>query len=278
MPTSFAPQTAQHLKHPTKTAFTVATCLTSEECRNLIDFSEQTGYEPALLNVGAANILATDTRKSHRCMIDNCDLANALYERVKHLVPTTLFERGNGGREMEAVGLNERLRFLRYTSGDYFVQHMDGTYVRPMGHPKYGEKSMLTFLVYLNESFEGGALEMQWGPITSIQPSTGLVVVHDHQILHEAMVVQSGTRYCIRTDIMYRPKTLPKTDEGVKEDAMVEERSQIATLMKALSDIKPPSIDIDPVALVAAEIEANVVVAEIVKEWDDLHGTSRKVE
>ena len=161
-------------------------------------------------------------------MIDDKALAAALYARIQHLIPSTLTNPYNK-KVYQPVGLNERLRFLKYNVGDYFVQHMDGTYVRPMGHPQYGERSMLTYLVYLNEDFDGGALAMEWqgddkkgqkgqrrGHVAHhIQPKCGEVVVHDHQILHEAMVVTNGTRYCIRTDVMFAHK---KDDVDAKND------------------------------------------------------------
>ena len=229
---NFTQQSATPLEHPTKLAFTVEQCLTPDECTALINLSHTKGYQPALLNAGAAQILATDTRKSERCMIDDKALAAALYARIEHLIPTTLTNPYNK-KVFQPVGLNERLRFLKYNVGDYFVQHMDGTYVRPMGHPQYGERSMLTYLVYLNEDFDGGALAMEWQGDDSkkgqkgqrrghvvhhIQPKCGEVVVHDHQILHEAMVVTKGTRYCIRTDVMFAPMKASMDDGDAKND------------------------------------------------------------
>ena len=161
-----------------------------------------------MLNAGPGNqILATETRKSDRCMLDDEALAGAIFARVRHVIPKT-----HRGRKV--VGLNERLRFLRYRKGDYFVKHMDGTYVRPDGHKCAGDISCLTFLLYLNEEFSGGELEFEWAAAGrdsrrhsdthAITPTTGLVVVHDHDIVHGAMLTTEGTRYAIRTDVMYR--------------------------------------------------------------------------
>merc|ERR1712137_1489573 len=44
-----------------------------------------------------------------------------IWERLKHHVPNRL--------NWEAVGLNERLRFLKYEPGDYFAPHCDGKFV-----------------------------------------------------------------------------------------------------------------------------------------------------
>jgi Rps23 Pro-64 3,4-dihydroxylase Tpa1-like proline 4-hydroxylase len=240
----FTPQEKVDIGHPRKVAFTIENCLTAEECNALIQFSEEKGYETALLNAGFAQVLATDTRKSERCMVDDENLAKDLWQRIQHVVPKTLTKTYGPTdnqivKEYEAVGLNERLRFLRYKKGDYFVQHMDGTYERPVGHPLYGELSMVTYLLYLNEDFEGGALEMEWREdgnlsnrtsiVKKIQPKTGIVVVHDHRILHEAMVVTKGIRYCIRTDIMFRPKHTQNTTNFLKKAEETKTKTEEVT-------------------------------------------------
>lgn len=189
---------------PSKVAFTVPSCFSPEECEELVALSEEGGFEDALVNVGGGRqMLIPEVRKSSRHIRDDALLADKIWQRIKHLVPDTLHGR-------RPVGLNERLRFLRYDEGDYFAEHMDGVYQRPSTHPTNPlDSSMLTFLLYLNEGFEGGALGMSFEDsdghqkAVNIVPRTGLVVVHDHRILHEARLMKSGRRYCIRSDIMF---------------------------------------------------------------------------
>ena len=50
-----------------------------------------------------------------------------------------------------ASGVNERLRFYRYEIGQQFDWHYDGAFERPDG-----ECGKLTFMIYLNDDFEGG--------------------------------------------------------------------------------------------------------------------------
>lgn len=172
-------------------------------------FRDQEG-EPALLNVGGGRQrLATGIRSSDRWMRDDIPLSAALWRRVRAHVPAVL-------RGSAVTGLNERLRFLRYERGQHFAEHRDGVYVRPSSHPTCPlDRSQLTLLIYLNGGFKGGELAMMWGGWEDddgageevrclIRPEAGLVVVHDHQIRHEAMAVRScDRRYCIRTDIMF---------------------------------------------------------------------------
>ena len=71
----------------------------------------------------------------------------------KELHQASFSARSGGYR---AVGLNERLSFLRYDPGDYCKPHNDGNYLRnDPNDPRYGEVSMVTFQLYLNEGFEG---------------------------------------------------------------------------------------------------------------------------
>lgn len=228
-----------HLGHPTKTAFRVPHFLSAGECRALIARSEMVGYTAAKLNTGNGDgHVYTDIRNSGRSMVDDPILADALWARVQHYVPQELTKHRwhkNGDTIWRPRGLNERLRFLRYHKGHYFVQHMDGNYARPKHHPLHGDVSHLTMLIYLNDAFEGGELALEWcgerlstgewGRVsTDIAPTPGLCVIHDHKILHEAKCVLSGVRYCIRTDIMYTPD----------EDEVEEEKAAAGEANKAI--------------------------------------------
>ena len=74
-------------------------------------------------------------------------------------------------RKMSAVGLNERLRFLRYDPGTYFASHYDDSYHRE-GGPKQGERSYVTFQLYSNEEFEGGCTRFVHHTHTCTQHNT----------------------------------------------------------------------------------------------------------
>src|SRR6185369_7473946 len=55
-------------------------------------------------------------------------------------------------RTWTPVAFNERLRLYRYDIGQQFDWHRDGYFQRPNG-----ERSFFTFMVYLNDDFDGGA-------------------------------------------------------------------------------------------------------------------------
>ena len=100
-----------------KLAFILLNVFTPEECQQWIEMTEERGYSPALINLGARQALMTDLRNNDRCMIDDVDMAKKIFERIKEYLPKTW-------KSHTLVGLNERLRFLRYDPGQKFESHM----------------------------------------------------------------------------------------------------------------------------------------------------------
>lgn len=183
-----------------KLAFLLHNVFTKEECKHYIKKTEKMGYTAALVNVGAGRQqLRTDIRNSSRCIWDSEDEAEIMWERIKPYIPEEWLN------SWKAVGLNERLRFLRYDKGEYFAPHFDGQYRR-----ENGERSYITVQVYLNEGFEGGCTTfLDPSPAADPEkdypciPRTGSVLVFEHCILHEGSVLKSGRKYAVRTDVMY---------------------------------------------------------------------------
>ena len=183
-----------------KLAFVLDNVLTEDECKALIEETEEKGYEAALLNVGnGRQVLDTTNRNSKRCIVDSEDKAGWLWDKIKDFIPDTW-------NSYPVVGLNERLRFLKYEGGEYFKAHMDGTYVRPDG----SERSYITIQLYLNEGFEGGNTTFLSNHSEledrGVVPKPGRILVFQHDILHEGSLLVKGTKYTMRTDIMYKIK------------------------------------------------------------------------
>ena len=213
-----------------KFAAVIHNLFSPQECRDLIDITEKRGYTNALIQGPDGNeILRQDIRNSGRCIIDDENLANAWFDRVVQAlegsaIQDKLFDahwienhedRGRH-RSLRAVGLNERLRFLRYHPGQYFEKHKDNSYKRGADFgPKAGEESHLTFILYLNDKMKGGQTRIENdGRLLDIVPETGSVLIFDHDILHEAIAISSGTKYCCRTDVMFAVNEL--TEEPAK--------------------------------------------------------------
>lgn len=165
---------------------TVQDFLTAQECLEFIQLSERIGYEDAKLDVGK---VVTEVRNNLRVLHKDEVLAQRLWER---LAPHVLQEVDY----TKPIGLNELFRFYKYQKGHRFKGHQDGSYIR-----NKSEASRFTFMIYLNEACEGGETNFIKH---SIQPKTGMVLIFLHQLYHEGSEVLSGTKYVLRSDVMYR--------------------------------------------------------------------------
>ena len=124
--------------------------------------------------------------------------------------------------------LNERLRFLKYVGGEYFRRelssttihhaalipykaHCDGLYETP----DRKERSYFTLHLYLNDADgEDGSEPLVGGATTfftydmqrrmDVTPKAGRVLLFQHrELLHSGDDVVSGTKFTMRTDIMF---------------------------------------------------------------------------
>jgi len=201
-----------------KNAFVLDNVFTEEECNQWIQEAEKRGFTVAEVNVGGGRQkLMTDYRNSQRCIWDSTERANDIWHRIEPFMPKTFKKRN-------CLGLNERLRLLRYDPGHFFMPHMDGTYQRDNG-----ERSYITIQLYLNEGYKGGSTtflhsknassDRMSGPETGdveYVPKTGSVLVFDHPILHEGSVLFEGRKYCLRTDVMFSAIDYSLCDLAIK--------------------------------------------------------------
>ena len=145
-------------------------------------------------------------------------LLDAVYDRVKSFLPQFIGEPGN-----VVAGLNARWRIYRYTPGSIYRPHIDGAWPgsKMTSDGKYlydgfGDRwSKLTFLIRLNDNFEGGettyftpARDLGFLDATPVCPRLGDCLVFPHgacegSILHEGSPVLEGSKYVIRTEVLY---------------------------------------------------------------------------
>lgn len=171
--------------------WTVPDVLDRSECRVLIARIEAAGCAPAPITTGAGFVMRPDIRNNERVVIDDRALAADLFERVVREVPGVM-------AGCDVVSANERFRCYRYNPGQRFAPHYDGAFVRDAD-----EMSRLTFMVYLNDDFEGGATTFL-DPKKVITPRAGSALLFQHRLLHEGSEVTAGVKYVLRSDIMYR--------------------------------------------------------------------------
>lgn len=172
---------------------TVENFLNEQECHHLIENSEKIGYEKASITTIIGQVMMPHVRNNTRVMVDDPKLAEWLFERARPLLPESL----SGGWQL--VGLNERLRYYRYDPGQKFAPHYDGYFER-----NRLERSHLTFMIYLNDGFEGGETKFLEKDRPVITPKQGSALIFVHRQLHEGAALLKGRKYVLRTDVMYR--------------------------------------------------------------------------
>jgi len=170
-------------------AFLIENYLSAAMCQHYIALGEEMGYVPSEVNFQAGSRVARDIRNNDRVIFDDPALAASLFERARPFLP----ER-NG--EWMLAGFNERFRFYRYGPQEYFKWHRDGSFAKSPD-----EVSGLTFIIYLNGDFEGGETEFK---TEFIKPESGTALVFPHKLPHQGAEIISGTKYVLRTDVMYR--------------------------------------------------------------------------
>lgn len=171
--------------------------LSDDECAALIRRSEGLTYEVGTVG----GMVSQEIRNNERVLLDDTPLADVLFRRAAPWLPQVVEHRN-------LVRFNERWRFYRYRPGQTFQPHRDGSYMRLETY----EKSEVTFLIYLNDNVAGGETRFfadmdqvaRRSPYLTVNPTTGAALVFLHSIWHEGAVVQSGEKYVLRTDVMYK--------------------------------------------------------------------------
>jgi len=155
-----------------------------QECQALIDQIER-----------RSSTLATNNpiyRDQDRMIVDDVCFAQDLLIRLRPHLPTNM-------GELTLDRLNDHLRMYRYQRGQRFAPHMDHWY-----QPDDQHISLLTVLIYLNDDFGGGETRFMEQLEQVVTPRTGSVAVFQHKIRHEGCPMVWGSKYAIRSDVIYR--------------------------------------------------------------------------
>lgn len=167
--------------------FEIDDLFTQEECNQLIKKAEDLG----MTEVDRGNALYD------RSIMFDRPLADKLFQRVKHLLPTYF------GSE-KIVCMNDCFRFSKYNPGGRFEVHRDGINI-----DKQGNRAIMTLNIFLNVPEEGGGT-MFYGVGNdgryilrkNVRPKPGRGALFYNQIPHEGEIVKKGLKYLIRTDVM----------------------------------------------------------------------------
>lgn len=178
--------------------------LSHEECDRYIERARAEGFADAPITTARGPVMDQSVRNNTRVMFDDVREASRLWARVEGALPerwrrTGSRRYGRGGDHV-AVGLNERLRFYKYTEGQYFAPHRDGCFRR--GRDEF---SMLTVLFFLNEGFLGGeTVILEPECVRAVTPERGSALFFFHPMFHEGAVLREGVKFILRSDVMYR--------------------------------------------------------------------------
>jgi len=169
-------------------AFSIYGFMDSRDCAAFISQSEDKGYEDAKINDGRTQSKNLSVRNNSRIIFDDETLALSLWSKLKPFVPTNL----DGWTPLR---VNERFRFYKYDRFQAFNWHRDLPY-----KPSSFEMSKLTFMVYLNDNFEGGYTDFE---DFKIWPEVGMAAIFHHKLRHAGSAVSRGTKYVLRSDVIY---------------------------------------------------------------------------
>lgn len=167
--------------------FTIPQLLAPHECVALIALAEQAGFAAAGVRTASGQQAMPQVRNNERTMVASPEWISTLWQRLQ--------QAGMPGIDgQEAAGLPRDLRFYKYLPGQRFKMHKDGPWQED------GRTSKLTLLVYLNEGFEGGATDFRG---FQVRPMTGTALLFIHDTWHEGAAVTAGTKYVLRSDVLY---------------------------------------------------------------------------
>ncbi|KAI6784008.1 uncharacterized protein J7T54_004554 [Emericellopsis cladophorae] len=206
-----------HEPHPVVPGLSLARNLLSpHECKSIIAAGEAANFVPdaPIRDDGQVSILA----HNFYWVIDTA-FHDKLWARIAPYVPSSI-----NGRQ--ARGINRRFRVYRYVPGAEYRCHIDGAwppsgilpndkYVYDASPPGKKQSSLFTFLLYLNDEFEGGETTFflpsaKEGTLNAypVRPVMGAVAIFPHgetkgALLHEGTGVRKGAKYIIRSDVEY---------------------------------------------------------------------------
>lgn len=215
-------------------AFLLQNVFTEAECQCFIEAAEAMGYQQDEPDGDDRGKLA----QTFVWLVDD-SILQPLYERCLKLLDQEV----QGGK---VCGVNARWRMYRYQPGLLYRPHVDGAWpgsgLDSEGeyvYDAYGDRwSRFTFLIYLNQDFEGGcttfytpSAEEGFLDAQGVRPRAGSILVFPHgdtagTLVHEGSAVTKGMKYIARTDLLYM---LP-------EDVIAKRKKQNQR-MKAINDV-----------------------------------------
>ncbi|KAF9452307.1 hypothetical protein P691DRAFT_661362 [Macrolepiota fuliginosa MF-IS2] len=154
-------------------------------------------------------------RVNYRFSVTSLDFAQKLHSLLTPYLPSfpypTSAKKANTDAPRYPHSFNSNIRVYKYGPGQYFGPHYDDS----VRDPLTGARSEWTLLIYLTgveDGVEGGETifykEERGKPREGIVPplTRGTALLHRHGqecMLHEGSPVKNGTKYVLRSDLMF---------------------------------------------------------------------------
>ena len=187
-----------------KVGFVISGFLTSKECTTMIETAEKKGFETL-----PAERHSKDMRTNTRIRSEDEVLATLLWTRLEPYLKESdkIVDCLETKTKWRACGLNPSFRYCKYIPGQFFVRHIDGQVM-------YEEKrSFKTAMIYLNTVAEGSGGGTRFyshnGKNLFIdyvyKPMIGDLFCFAQDQEHDGEILTQGTKYIMRSEIMYTP-------------------------------------------------------------------------
>jgi len=204
-----------------KTLLYIESILTNQECDDLIKKSAP-HYQTL------SHEFMKDERDSNRVLADDEQFAKVLYDRIFSVLSQDMDLQpcGFGVKgKWKPVKINSCFRYNQYEEASTgFKPHRDATFIE---HEDI--RSILSILIYLNDDFTGGhtvfystgnrtkdqlvsdEMKVGYSILFDYKPKKGSVLIFDHNMIHAGLQLELGTKYIIRSDIIFQRIERPIT-------------------------------------------------------------------
>jgi predicted 2-oxoglutarate/Fe(II)-dependent dioxygenase YbiX len=202
-------------------AFQLHNVLSTEECAQIIQAAETLGFT----DDAAVSLPRSIRHNNNLTWVADDTTLDIIWQRSKGLFSDNS---GHFGGK-QPLGLNGRCRFYRYQQGDFFSTHTDGSWPgsrivdgQVISNAYDDRWSMYTYLIFLSDEYQGGHTQFlvnsenpdlpARGRATSktvnVRTPAGSVLCFPHgthplHCLHSSEDIVSGTKYIIRTDVLF---------------------------------------------------------------------------
>ncbi|EFC40555.1 predicted protein [Naegleria gruberi] len=189
----------------------IGSLLSRTECSDLIDSTSRLGYAEI------DKEYPKEYRNSERVLVKSKKLADMIWSRIVPFLKKSDIDGvkpygfDNDGCWVPC-GINEVLRFNKYSRGTFFKPHTDAQFVR-----NDNEKSIFTVLVYLSDSsaattllkkvgekIEDDSISFDFKKLASIKPTEGSVAIFNHDLYHDGQKLYYGSKYVVRSEIIFK--------------------------------------------------------------------------